>query len=192
MPKKLFFSIKFKIYLARLLLSLLIHTVLQHTHTHTCNLILAAFHSPFPPVLLSKHMLSLSGTHSHTPDVPGKLYSPLQLVIVVFVVIAMAALLPLVVAVVAVAMFCCHLRFAISTRFNNGPIVPKANVTKRNELLLLMANGQVVKLNRIPAWSWLRLRLRLGLAWPGATENFVFASLFNVHVIEMHLQLNYK
>lgn len=106
-------------------------------------------------------MLSLSGTLSHTPDVPGKLYSPLQLVIVVFVVIAMAALLPLVVAVVAVAMFCCHLRFAISTRFNNGPIVPKANVTKRNELLLLMANGQVVKLNRIPvlapAQAWLGL-----------------------------------
>lgn len=72
----------------------------------------------------------------------------------------MAALLPLVVAVVAVAMFCCHLRFAISTRFNNGPIVPKANVTKRNELLLLMANGQVVKLNRIPA-------LVLAQAWLG-------------------------
>lgn len=56
-----------------------------------------------------------------------------------------------------------------------------------------MANGQVVKLNRVPfGSSACSPGPGLGLAWPRATENFVFASLFNVHVIEMHLQLNYK
>lgn len=65
-----------------------------------------------------------------------------------------------------------------------------------------MANGQVVKLNRVRvpansssstvARSESRALAWLGLPWPRATENFVFASLFNVHVIEMHLQLNYK
>lgn len=100
-------------------------------------------------------------------------------------------------------MFCWHLRFAISTRFNNGPIVPKAKRNETKRTVLLMANGQVVKLNRVRvpanssssstlARSESRALAWLGLPWPGATENFVFASLFNVHVIEMHLQLNYK